>query len=62
MTDADIQSVVYSGIATPDPHWVLKGLHVSTGLSMVPIAHVTLRSREGEERRCVPLYVCCIMC
>ena len=27
-----------------------QALHVSTGLDMVPIAHVTLRAREGGER------------
>ena len=51
ITDADLQSVMYAGIAQPDPVWSLTSLHVMTGLHMRPTATVTLtHSRNGTSR------------
>jgi hypothetical protein len=43
ITDADIQSVVLSGLAQAEPVWTLVNLHVMTGVSMQPTATVTLK-------------------
>lgn len=50
ITDADIQSVVLSGMAQPEPIWTLSNLHVMTGTGMTPTATVSMRHKDGSER------------
>lgn len=51
ITDADIQSVVLSGMGqVPEPTWELVNLHVMTGSNMQPTATVALKHRDGEVR------------
>ena len=51
ITDADIQSVVLSGMGqVPEPTWTLTNLHVMTGSNMQPTATVALQHRDGEVR------------
>jgi 2-isopropylmalate synthase len=49
VTDADIESLVTSDVATPDVVWSLVRAHVFTGTDAKPTATVTMRKVGGEE-------------
>lgn len=49
ITDADMEAIVYSGMAQPDDIWSLMQAHVFTGTDAKPTATVTLRHMDGKE-------------
>ena len=50
ITDADMEAIVYSGMAQPDNIWTLLQVHVFTGTDAKPTATVTLRHQKGTEK------------
>lgn len=50
ITDADIESIVYSNTAQAEDVWTLLACHVFTGTEAKPTATVTLKHKDGEEK------------